>query len=119
MADTPTPSLGSAMTLSAVIDHLADTIDARVGGDPKSSYTAKLLGEGPLSCGKKIAEEGAELALAMAAQGEAETASEAADLIYHMLVGLRAKGVSLDAVAETLAKRQGLSGLEEKAARNS
>lgn len=118
MPDTPETPLGSAAALSALIEQLAATVDTRVGGDPTASYTAKLLAKGPLTCGKKIAEEGAELALALAAQGEAETASEAADLIYHMLVGLRAKGVPLDAVAEALAKRQGLSGLDEKAGRN-
>lgn len=115
MTDTP---LGSARDLADLIAALAETIDARAGGDPTSSYTAKLLAKGELHCGKKIAEEGAELALALAAQGEAETASEAADLIYHMLVGLRAKGVSLNDVAAALRARQGLSGLEEKASRS-
>lgn len=114
MTDKP---LGSADRLAGLIAHLADTVDSRVGGDPKDSYTAKLLSKGPLQCGKKIAEEGAELALALAAQGRSESASEAADLIYHMLVGLRAKGVSLDQVAAALRKRQGISGLDEKAAR--
>ncbi|MEM1036667.1 MAG: phosphoribosyl-ATP diphosphatase [Pseudomonadota bacterium] len=109
--------LGSSQSLAEMLTYLAETVDARAGSDPSASYTAKLLSEGPLHCGKKIAEEGAELALALAAQGEAETASEAADLLYHMLVGLRSKGVSLDEVAEALAKRQGISGLDEKAAR--
>lgn len=114
MTDKP---LGSASELGDLIAYLAEIVDARVGGDPKDSYTAKLLSKGPLHCGKKIAEEGAELALALAAEGKAESASEAADLIYHMLVGLRSKGVSLDNVATALRKRQGLSGLEEKASR--
>ncbi len=110
-------TLGSADDFSRLLAELAATIDQRAGGDPKTSYTAKLLAKGPLHCGKKIAEEGAELALAMAAQGRSETASEAADLLYHMLVGLRCKGVELDAVAAALAKRKGVSGLAEKAAR--
>ena len=109
--------LGNADALKDVIAYLADAVDSRAGGDPKDSYTAKLLSKGALHCGKKIAEEGAELALALAAQGKTESASEAADLIYHMLVGLRSRGVTLDDVAAALRKRQGVSGLEEKAAR--
>nr|WP_070960594.1 phosphoribosyl-ATP diphosphatase [Hyphomonas sp. Mor2] len=114
MTDKP---LGSAAEFADLIAYLAKTVDNRVGGDPKDSYTAKLLVKGPLHCGKKIAEEGAELALALAAEGRGETASEAADLIYHMLVGLRSKGVSLNQVAAALRRRQGISGLEEKASR--
>lgn len=114
MADT---ALGSGSELTRRLGELSAVIDARAGGDPETSYTARLLAKGPLHCGKKIAEEGAELALALAAQGKAEAASEAADLLYHMLVGLRAKGVDLDTVAEALAKRQGISGIDEKAGR--
>ncbi|MEL7055638.1 MAG: phosphoribosyl-ATP diphosphatase [Pseudomonadota bacterium] len=115
MTDAP---LGTAHGLVDMIGYLALTIDDRAGDAPDNSYTAKLLAKGPLHCGKKIAEEGAELALALAAQGQGETAAEAADLIYHMLVGLRAKGVSLDDVAAALKARQGVSGLDEKAARS-
>lgn len=111
--------LGDAAALMEVIAHLSGTVDSRANGDPKGSYTAKLLSKGSLHCGKKIAEEGAELALALAAQGKSESASEAADLIYHMLVGLRSRGVTLDDVAAALRKRQGVSGLDEKAARKS
>ncbi len=114
MSDNP---LGSASALGDVLAHLAETIDARAGADPSASYTAKLLAAGPLECGKKIVEEAGELALAITAQGEAEGAAEAADLLYHALVGLRSRGVSLDAVAEALAGRQGISGLAEKAGR--
>lgn len=109
--------LGNPHALIDMIGYLAMTIDARADGDGERSYTMSLLEKGPLHCGKKIAEEGAELALALAAQGEAEAAGEAADLIYHILVGLRAKGVSLDDVSDALHARQGISGLDEKAAR--
>ncbi|MEM8921581.1 MAG: phosphoribosyl-ATP diphosphatase, partial [Pseudomonadota bacterium] len=68
-------------------------------------------------CAKKLGEEGVEAALAVAAEGADETASEAADLLYHLFVALRAKGVGLDAVAEKLAAREGVSGLVEKASR--
>jgi len=110
-------SLGNAHALMDMLGDLAMTIDDRVNDAPDNSYTAKLLAKGPLHCGKKIAEEGAELALALAAQGEDEVAGEAADLLYHMLVGLRAKGVSLDQVSQALRARQGISGLDEKASR--
>ena len=114
---TEQTELGSTTALATILTALARTIDGRVGADPAASYTARLLSEGPLICGKKIADEGAELALALAAQGADETVEEAADLLYHMLVGLRSKAVSLDAVARALAARQGLSGLIEKANR--
>ena len=109
--------LGSADRLTALLSTLARTVDERVDGNPEKSYTARLLKSGELRCGKKIAEEGAELALAIAAEGRRETASEAADLLFHLLVGLRAKGVSLDMVADALAERRGVSGLAEKASR--
>ena len=116
MANTP---LGSSKELAAIIAQLTKTVDKRADSDPKASYTAKLLSKGSLHCGKKIAEEGAELALALAAQGREETASEAADLLYHVLVGLRSKGVSLNDVADALAKRKGVSGIVEKEGRKS
>lgn len=116
MSNTP---LGNAHSLMDMIGYLTMTIDARAARGGERSYTQSLLEKGPLHCGKKIAEEGTELALALAAQGETETAAEAADLIYHMLVGLRAKGVSLDQVADALRERQGVSGLDEKASRTS
>ncbi|MEM1086897.1 MAG: phosphoribosyl-ATP diphosphatase [Pseudomonadota bacterium] len=110
--------LGSSKALSTMLTYLAETVDDRADADPADSYTARLLSKGTLHCGKKIAEEGAELALALAAEGRSETAAEAADVLYHVFVGLRAKGVSLDKVAAALAKRQGVSGLAEKAARS-
>jgi len=116
MTEKNTP-LGDMKSLAKALAHLAETVDARAGGDPKASYTAKLLAKGPLSCGKKIAEEGAELALALAAQTPAHAADEAADLFYHVMVGLRSRGVALNDVAEALIKRQSQSGLEEKASR--
>ncbi|WP_018148825.1 phosphoribosyl-ATP diphosphatase [Henriciella marina] len=109
--------LGSAQRLNELVALLAATVDSRVDGNPERSYTARLLQSGPIRCGKKIAEEGAEVALAIAAQGRKEVASETADLIFHLLVGLRAKGVSLDMVADALAERRGVSGLAEKASR--
>ena len=109
--------LGSPAKLNKLIALLSETVDARAGGNPEKSYTAKLLHGGPVRCAKKIAEEGAEVALAIAAEGRKETAEEVADLLFHLLVGLRAKGVTLDMVANALAERRGVSGIAEKAAR--
>lgn len=114
MSDKP---LGRTARLESALSHLSETIEARVGGDPGSSYTARLLARGPKQCGKKLGEEAVELALALAAEGDQEVAGETADLLYHLLVALRSRGVSLDEVADALAQRQGLSGLEEKARR--
>lgn len=117
MSDMSKNELGSAKRLNDLLAILAATVDSRVGGNAEKSYTARLLKSGPVRCGKKIAEEGAEVALAIAAQGRKDVAAETADLLFHLLVGLRAKGVTLDMVADALAERRGVSGLAEKAAR--
>lgn len=114
----PMPPLSPAGQLSAALAHLAETIDARaLEGDSGTSWTARLLTRGPDAAAAKVAEEGAELAEAVRRESDERVASEAADLIYHILVALRARGVPLDAVASTLQQRQGVSGLAEKAAR--
>lgn len=109
--------LGKSEAISAVLAHLAETIDTRAGADPDTSYTAKLLAKGERKCAQKLVEEAGELAIALVSEGEDEAASEAADLLYHLLVALRSRGISLDSVAGKLAERQGVSGLAEKASR--
>ena len=110
--------MSNASEIGPVLDALAEVISARAAGaDLDHSYTAKLLSQGPAKIAKKVIEEAGELGIALAAEGNDEVASEAADLLYHMLVGLEARGISLDWVAQALAGRQGLSGLEEKARR--
>ncbi len=109
--------LGSSAFLCEVLAELAKTIDARAGGDPESSWTAKLLMGGPALTAKKLGEEGVEAALAIASQDDKAVAAEAADLVYHLLVALRSRGVPLDAVAKALEARQGKSGIAEKASR--
>ncbi len=110
--------LGASAELSEALNHLAKTIDARAGDDPTKSWTAKLLDGGPQLCAKKVGEEGVELALAVASQTDVEVASEAADVLYHVFVALRSRGVSLNSVAERLVARQSQSGVAEKASRN-
>jgi len=107
--------------LFEVLERLAATIETRKGGDPSASYTAKLLAD-PALAAKKLGEEAVETVIAAVAPhseggGPDALASESADLLYHWLVLLAASGVSLDAVAEKLAAREGTSGLVEKASR--
>ncbi|WP_333586721.1 phosphoribosyl-ATP diphosphatase [Phenylobacterium sp.] len=102
--------------LAAVLTRLSAVIEARKGADAATSYTARLLAE-PERAAKKLGEEAVETVIA-AVQGDADAlAAESADLLYHWLVVLAGAGVSLDAVAERLAAREGVSGLDEKAAR--
>lgn len=110
--------LGSATYLGEVLNELAKTIDARAGGDPESSWTAKLLMGGPPLTAKKLGEEGVEAALAVASQDDKAVAAEAADLVYHLLVAMRSRGVTLDQLGKALEARQGKSGIAEKASRS-
>ena len=102
--------------LFETLERLAAVIEARKGGDPSVSYTAKLLAD-PALAAKKLGEEAVETVIAAVAQGSDALASESADLLYHWLVLLAASDVSLDAVADKLAAREGTSGLAEKASR--
>lgn len=110
--------LGDASDFSQAMAHLCATIDERAGADPESSWTARLLSGGPEACGKKLGEEGVEAAIAVASQSDEEVAHEAADVIYHLMVALRVRGVSLDRLATVLISRRSRSGIEEKASRN-
>lgn len=103
--------------LGETLDRLAAMIAARQGADPASSYTAKLLAGGPALAAKKLGEEAVEVVIAALGEDPDALAAESADLLYHWLVLLQARGVSLDAVAERLAAREGVSGIAEKAAR--
>ena len=83
------------------IGSLEQVVAARAGADPATSYTAKLLAEGPARAAQKVGEEGVETALAGRCGDDAELTSEAADLVYHLTVLLKARGlVWADIVAE-------------------
>ena len=96
---------------------LAATIVARKGADPDSSWTAKLLAKGPEKCAEKFGEEAIEAIIEAVKGDRAGLTAEAADVLYHLLVMLAARDVTLDDVLAELARRQGQSGLAEKAAR--
>jgi phosphoribosyl-ATP pyrophosphohydrolase len=103
----------------SVLHELATTIDARKSADPDSSWTAKLLAKGPEKCAEKFGEEAIE-AIIEAVKGDRDgMVSEGADVLYHFLVMLAARDVALDDVLSELARRQGLSGIAEKASRTS
>ena len=100
-----------------VLDRLAATIDARRGADPASSHTAGLLARGPEKCAEKFGEEAVE-AIIEAVRGDRDRlASEAADVLYHLLVMLAAREVPFSTVLAELERREGTSGVAEKAAR--
>ncbi|MGJ8622530.1 MAG: phosphoribosyl-ATP diphosphatase [Yoonia sp.] len=99
------------------LQELADVIASRKDADPNSSWTAKLLAKGPEKCAEKFGEEAVE-AIIEAVKGDTDRlTSEAADVLYHLLVMLTARDVTLQAVLDELARRQGTSGIAEKAAR--
>ncbi len=99
------------------LDELARTIDERAGASAQTSYTRSLLDKGPAYCARKFGEEAIELAIAAAALDESAVRAEAADVLYHLLVVLRARGVALSSVMNELDKRSGRGGHEEKASR--
>jgi phosphoribosyl-ATP pyrophosphohydrolase len=90
---------------------------ARESGDV--SYTRKLLDRGINHCAKKFGEEAVEAAIAAVGEDRARLVGETADVLYHLLVVLHARGISLDDVEAELAARTHRSGVEEKAARKS
>jgi phosphoribosyl-ATP pyrophosphohydrolase len=102
------------------IDRLFATIAARkAAGDSSASYTAKLLSEGVAKCAKKFGEEAVEAVLASVSGDKDHLAAESADVLYHLLVLWAAAGVTPDDVYAALKKREGQSGLAEKASRKS
>lgn len=96
--DTDAPGLGR-------IARLEQTITERAAADPATSWTARLLAEGPKRVAQKVGEEGVETALAGAAGPDEEVCSEAADLIYHLLVLLRSRNLVFQDVLNVLAQR--------------
>ena len=102
----------------AVLGQLAATIRARKADSAAKSYTRQLLDGGPERCAKKLGEEAVETVIAAISQDDAALKAEAADLIYHLLVLLESRNISLDDVLKVLDGRSGVWGLDEKASRS-
>ena len=96
---------------------LAARVRERAQASPEMSYTRKLLDRGVAHCAKKLGEEAVETALAAVSEDRERLIGEAADLIYHLLVVLAARGIALAEVEAALAERTRQSGLDEKASR--
>jgi len=101
-----------------ILDRLFDVIESRRGGDPASSYTAKLFAKGTDKIAQKLGEEAVEAVIAAIRGGPKDLAAESADLLYHLLVLWADRGVKPAEVWRELARREGVSGVEEKRERS-
>ena len=99
------------------VHDLAATIDARATAGGDASYTRKLLDKGAEHCAKKLGEEAVETVIAAVENNRDRLIAESADLLYHLLVLLKSRGVKLAEVEAALGERTSMSGLEEKASR--
>ncbi len=100
-----------------VLSSLEKVLQRRQAGEGERSYTRSLLKQGAVKIGAKVREEADEFAQALEAESDERVISEAADVVYHLMVGLRLRDVPRAAVEAELARRFGMSGLDEKAAR--
>ena len=99
------------------IQDLEQRVKARAAASAEVSYTRKLLDRGVAHCAKKLGEEAVETALAAVGNDREHLVAEAADLLYHLLVVLEARGIKLAEVEAALEARSAQSGLDEKASR--
>jgi phosphoribosyl-ATP pyrophosphohydrolase len=104
-------------TQADILNRLAEVLEARRGGDPDKSYVARLHRDGLDAILKKVGEEATETVIAAKTGDAQQLTHEVADLWFHTLVLLSHQGLTPGAVLEELARRFGISGLEEKAAR--
>ena len=103
--------------MAFTLEQLNERVLSRAKASPDESYTAKLLSEGIERCAKKLGEEAVEAVIAATARDKKAVTTESADVLYHLLVLLKATGVSLDDVMASLERRTAQSGLAEKASR--
>jgi phosphoribosyl-ATP pyrophosphohydrolase len=100
------------------LEKLSQTIAARKGADPSTSWTAKLFAAGPEKCAEKFGEEAVEAIIEAVKGDKDKLTAEAADALYHLLVMCAARDVTLADIEAELARREAQSGLAEKAARS-
>ena len=108
-----TPMSSATFTIRDLEARIAE----RAAASAETSYTRKLLDKGVAHCARKLGEEAVETVIASLGEDRQHLVSEAADLIYHLLVVLKARGITLDEVETVLAARTAQSGLDEKASR--
>lgn len=106
--------MANEKTSAAILDELFAVIEGRKGGDPSTSYTAKLFAKGRGHIAKKFGEEAVETVIAATSQQKAELIAESADLLYHLLVLWAERGIKPAEVFAELEKRKGVFGLDEK-----
>lgn len=99
------------------LTRLENTICERLSADPDTSYVARLNAGGVGKIAQKVGEEATETVIAALSGSDEELVGEAADLLFHLTVLLQAKGIALSAVMTELDRREGVSGLDEKASR--
>lgn len=104
-------------TPSDTLARLEDTIKQRIGASPDESYVAKLHARGLPVIARKLGEEAVETVIAALSGGREELTGEAADVLFHLLVLLAERGIPLADVLAELERREGVSGLDEKASR--
>ena len=110
-------SNGAATVDEHVLDRLYLVIDSRKGADPDTSYTARLFSRGRQQIAKKLGEEAVEALIEGIRGDKGKLVGESADMLYHLLTLWAATGVKPKAVWSELARREGISGIAEKAAR--
>ena len=103
--------------MSDILSTLEDVIRQRRAADPSSSYVAKVTAKGRAKIAQKLGEEAVETVIAAIADDREEAIKESADLLFHLMILLADMGLSLDDVRAELARREGISGIDEKAAR--
>jgi len=103
--------------MSDAFDDLLATVVARRTGDPASSYVAKLTAKGRAKIAQKLGEEAIETVVAAMGDDRAALVGEATDLVFHLAIMLADAGLSFDDLRAELVRREGVSGLAEKAAR--
>ncbi len=101
----------------SAISRLAATVEARKTADPETSWTAKLFAKGPEKCAEKFGEESVEAIIEAVKGDRARLTAEAADVVFHLLVMCAARGVTLADIEAELTRREGTSGIAEKAGR--
>ena len=116
-ADAQIDTQGDAPVDARVLARLSAVVESRRGGDPDASYTARLLAGGTAGIARKVGEEAVETVVAALSGDRAGAVEESADLLFHLTVLWADAGIAPEEVFAALARREGVSGLDEKRAR--